>query len=55
MSSVKTTRAKLVQVKLDLAKKYDHRSKTLKSKTAQGKAKRRAAGYRHEAEVLSRM
>ena len=43
-----------MQVKLDLAKKYAHKAKTLKSKTAQAKARRRAAGYKHEADVLSR-
>ena len=54
MTVAQDRRAKLAEVKLDLAKKYALRSKTLKSKTAQAKAKRRAAGYRHEASVLSR-
>lgn len=54
MTAIQNRRAKLADVKLDLAKKYDHRAKTLKSKTAKAKARLRAAGYRHEAGVLSR-
>ena len=42
------------EVKLGLAKKYEHLSKIRKSKISQAKAIRRAAGYRHEAAVLSR-
>lgn len=53
MTAIQNRRAKLAKVKLDLAKKYDHRAKTLKSKRAQAKARLRAAGYKHEASVLS--
>ena len=52
--STKSRREKLIEVKLALAKKYDHLSKVRKSKIAQAKHQRRAAGYRHEAAVLSR-
>lgn len=53
MTATKDRVAKLTKVKLALAKKYDQRSKNLKSKTAQAKARNRAASYRHEATVLS--
>lgn len=54
MSAISTRRAKLANVKTDLAKKYEHKAKTLKSKKAQAKARRRAAGYLHEADVLTK-
>jgi len=54
MSATTERRAKLMQVKLDLAKKYEQRSKNLKSKIGQARARSRAAAYKHEADVLSR-
>jgi hypothetical protein len=52
--STKARREKLAETKLALAKKYDHLSKIRKSKLAQAKHRRRAAGYRHEADVLNK-
>jgi hypothetical protein len=48
------TNAKLVLVKLALAKKYDNLAKVAKSRPSQARLRRHAEGYRRQAADLAR-